>query len=263
VKPSALESVITCRVLSARAPASPSGMFVAQLHRRRALEGGQMNPDDFDLAENYRITRERLSVLVGGVEDASAVAVPACPGWSVHDVTAHLTGVVEDVLEGRLTRPPTDEETAAQVARRRGRPTSSVLDDWAEVAPGFEELLSRVRVWPAFLDVLAHEHDIRGAIGRPEGWDAAQVQVAAERLMALWEPPVRVLVQMEPAEMALGPDAVDGEPLRLTTTPFEAFRFRLGRRSAAQLRAMDWSGDPAPVLGGMTIFGPEPYDVVE
>jgi hypothetical protein len=41
------------------------------------------------------------------------------------------------------------------------------------------------------------------------------------------------------------------------------FRFRLGRRSPAQLRAMSWSGDPTPVLDHMVIFGPEPYDVIE
>jgi hypothetical protein len=26
---------------------------------------------------------------------------------------------------------------------------------------------------------------------------------------------------------------------------------------------MDWTGDPTPVIEGMTIFGPEPYDIIE
>jgi hypothetical protein len=53
------------------------------------------------------------------------------------------------------------------------------------------------------------------------------------------------------------------EILGLETTPFEAFRFRLGRRSRSQLENMTWRGDPSPVIDEMTIFGPEPYDLVE
>jgi hypothetical protein len=59
----------------------------------------------------------------------------------------------------------------------------------------------------------------------------------------------------------VGPD--DGEPVTLRTTSWEAFRWRLGRRSAAQLAAMDWSGDPSPFIGGLCIFGPASADVVE
>jgi hypothetical protein len=54
-----------------------------------------------------------------------------------------------------------------------------------------------------------------------------------------------------------------GEILILETTPFEALRFRLGRRSREQLSRLSWTGDPSPVLDAMAIFGPEPYDVVE
>ena len=46
------------------------------------------------------------------------------------------------------------------MARRRGVPTADVLVEWAEIAPAVEKLLTEVRVWPGFLDVLAHEHDI-------------------------------------------------------------------------------------------------------
>jgi len=26
---------------------------------------------------------------------------------------------------------------------------------------------------------------------------------------------------------------------------------------------MDWDGDPTPVLDDLTVFGPEPYDIIE
>ena len=49
----------------------------------------------------------------------------------------------------------------------------------------------------------------------------------------------------------------------LHTSRFEALRWRTGRRSRAQLAAMDWSDDPAPVLDHLYLFGPADADVVE
>ncbi len=46
-------------------------------------------------------------------------------------------------------------------------------------------------------------------------------------------------------------------------TRFEALRWRTGRRSRAQLAAMDWSDDPTPVLDHLYLFGPAAADVVE
>jgi uncharacterized damage-inducible protein DinB len=66
----------------------------------------------------YQETKERMVGLVVGLDDAGLkAAVAACPGWSVRDVVAHVVAVAEDWVDGRLTGPPTDEETAAQIAR--------------------------------------------------------------------------------------------------------------------------------------------------
>jgi hypothetical protein len=54
-----------------------------------------------------------------------------------------------------------------------------------------------------------------------------------------------------------------GTPLRLATSRFEAFRWRMGRRSRAQLAALDWSGDRSPVLDHPTIFGLSAADIIE
>ena len=48
-----------------------------------------------------------------------------------------------------------------------------------------------------------------------------------------------------------------------TTTACEAFRWRLGRRSRAQLRAMDRDADPLPFLDHLCLFGPTDHDLVE
>jgi uncharacterized protein (TIGR03083 family) len=229
--------------------------------------------DSFDLGEHYRLTRERLTALVGEIatsEEPAKVPVPACPGWSVHDVIAHLMAVVEDVLAGKLTGPPSDDMTAEQVARRQGKPTADMLDEWTEMAPTLEGLLTQVRVWPGFLDVLAHEHDIRGAVNRPEGRQSEEMCAASEWLMSNWEPAVPLLVKIEDRQYPLSVSedaapAAGGGPgdLCLTTSSFEVFRCRLGRRSPDQIRQLAWEGDPSPVLDRVALFGPEPYDITE
>jgi hypothetical protein len=241
-----------------------------------AVGPSRIDLDTFDLGAQYALARKRLSELLAGVEEPAEVPVPACPTWSAHDVLAHLVAVNEDVLAGKLTGPPSDEETAVQVARRRGVPTADVLAEWAEMAPALEALLTEVRVWPGFIDVLTHEHDVRGAIGNTDERESDQMWVASEYLVTNWHPPVQLVVRVGGREHLLGPAEKDtaqktaedrpedtGEILVLETTPFEAFRFRMGRRSREQMSDLSWTGDPSPVLDAMGIFGPEPYDVVE
>jgi len=87
------------------------------------------------------------------------------------------------------------------------------------------------------------------------------VKIGAKLLLGALQVPQPLVVGTEDHEVRVGPE--DGEPVTLTTTTFEAFRWRLGRRSPAQLAAMDWSGDPAPFLDHLCVFGPARADVVE
>lgn len=217
-----------------------------------------------DLALLYRDTRERLSGLVVGLDGPElATPVPACPGWSVSDVMYHLLGVVEDVMAGRLTKPPTETETAGQVARHRGTPVQAVVETWAELAPPFEELIGGAGVWPAVLDVATHEQDIRGALGQPGARDTEVVRLGAERLVALMQPSVPVRVVCEDFAARVGPEGSESLELELRTSRFETLRWRLGRRSRSQMRDLDWSGDPAAVIDQLYIFGPSPADILE
>ena len=215
-----------------------------------------------DLARLYRDTRERLTALVAGLDEAAlATPVPACPGWLVQDVVAHLAAVVEDALAGRLTGPPSEAETAVQVARYKGRPMLQTLDGWTAGAPRFEEAISALDIPPAVIDVASHEQDIRGALGRPGARDCPAVQQMAGWLLRGLRTPVPVRITVEDAEFRIGPS---GDPvLGLRTTRFEAFRWRMGRRSRNQLAALGWSGDPAPVLDHLVVFGPASCDVIE
>src|SRR5258708_5297454 len=85
----------------------------------------------------YREARLRVTELVTQLSRGElGTPVPTCPGWTVHDVLGHLTGVAEDAVEGRLSGPPDDAQTAAEVARYSGRSLAQVLDRWSGVAAG-------------------------------------------------------------------------------------------------------------------------------
>ncbi len=214
------------------------------------------------LSQLYGDSRVRLLALVSGLDEKGLAApVPACPGWRVRDVVAHLTAVGEDVLEGRLTGPPTEEQSAAQVARFRGRPFPEVLARWDELAPRFASAIDGFEVWPAVLDVATHEQDVRGALGVPGARDSDAVRLGSDRLLRWLRPPVPLRVMVEDGSYDLGPDGDD--VILLRTDRFEALRWRMGRRSRRQLADLDWAGDPSPVLDHLVVFGPAATDIDE
>lgn len=214
------------------------------------------------LSQLYGDSRDRLVALVTALDEPQlAVPVPACPGWRVRDVVAHLTAVGEDVLEGRLSGPPTEEQSAAQVARFEGSPFAEVLGRWDELAPRFAAAIDGFEVWPAVLDVATHEQDVRGALGAPGGRDTDVVRLGSDRLLSWMQPPVPLRVVVEDRAYDLGPEG-DGA-IVLRTDRFAAFRWRLGRRSRRQLAGLDWRCDPSPVLDHLVVFGPAATDIHE
>jgi uncharacterized protein (TIGR03083 family) len=210
----------------------------------------------------YQETREQITALVAGLDDAGwSTAVAACPGWSVRDVMAHLAAVAEDWASGRLAAPATDEETAAQVARFRGYDVAGILASWTDASAQLHHLAATAGLEPPLGDIVIHEHDLRGALGRPGARDSAAVRRISDELLTMLQPPVPLRVTVEDAEYRSGPDG--GDEIQLHTTRFEALRWRTGRRSRAQLAAMDWSGDSTPVLDHLYIFGPAGADLIE
>lgn len=216
-----------------------------------------------DLAGLYRDTRVRVADLVAGLDPAAhGTSVPACPGWTVRDVLAHLTAIPEDAVAGRLASLPDDKFTAGQVARFADVPVAEMLARWEANAPQFEEIIQAFKIWPAVIDVASHEQDIRGALGRPGARDCSAITHAAPNLASRLDLPIPVRIVTERGDYSVGP-AADEPALTLSTSEFELFRWRMGRRSAAQLAAMDWSADPSAILGQLTIFGPAATDIIE
>lgn len=215
-----------------------------------------------EIATIYLDAHHRIDALVRGLDDAEVSApVPACPGWSVGDVVRHLAASVSWAAEGRLRGLPTDEDTAAQVAELADVPVPEVLDRWALGAPGFAELLAGADIWPGAIDVVTHEHDIRHAVDRPGARDVDGVRRLADQLLAWWSPSRAVEVVLPDRSVRVGADG--GDVLRWRTDHFEVLRARLGRRSRAQLSALDWSDDPGPVLDELAVFPPASVDIAE
>lgn len=215
-----------------------------------------------DLGAEYRRGRERLSALLVDLPaERWDVPVAACPGWSVRGVVSHLLGTVEDALAGRITGPPPEEITAEQVARHADAAGPDLLARWAEAAPPFEEVVAAGEIWPAVMDVVSHEHDVRTALGAPGARDDRILAVAAVGLVGGLDAPWRLEVELPDGQVLVGggPDPVH----RLRTTPFEIVRLRLGRRSPEQVAALDWDPAPPADLTPLFIFGPRPTPLDE
>ncbi|OKH78320.1 hypothetical protein EB75_27790 [Mycobacterium sp. ST-F2] len=213
-----------------------------------------------DLVGLYQQTMDRITELVSAPDVSVDARVAACPGWSVRDLLAHMAGVAQDWAAGRRAAPPNDAQTAAQVARFDGAGVPDILRAWSEAAAALPRL-AREGIVPPLGDIVVHEHDIRDALGRPGARDSVALQCVSDQLLSKLVTPVPVRITVEDGDYRRGPDG-DSE-IELKTTRFEAVRWRTGRRSRGQMAAMAWSGDPAPVLDHLYMFGPTAVDLVE
>lgn len=243
----------------------------------------------------YAEGRERLTALVEGLsEDEAATPVPGCPGWSVHDVLAHVTGVCTDVLDGNIAGVATVPWTAAQVGARRDRKLTEILDEWRDAGPQVEAFADNFpgRVGPQWvLDLTTHEYDVRAALGRPGGRDSEGVRIGIDFLVTVGLHSTVTAHGLAPLEVRAGaqswvvgaggpalgssPEEIaaaagervaavlmgadpepPGDPTGiLEVDRFELFRALAGRRSAAQIRRYAWSVGPDPYVAAFP-FGP-------
>ena len=209
----------------------------------------------------YRSGHERLVTLVRALPAPDLDrSVPACPGWSVRDVVAHLAGLAVDATSGRLSGIPSDEWTAGQVSDRAGRDLESVVSEWADGVDAVVAALDAREMPPNIaMDVLCHEADVVEAVGAPAppaaGWAPAARSVAS-RVVGNLDGPGTLVVRTPEAEFTGG----DGEPTTVDVDGYELWRALFSRRSRAQVRAWDWSGDPTPWVDHFGVFGPRDDD---
>jgi uncharacterized protein (TIGR03083 family) len=191
-------------------------------------------------------------------DEVADVEVPTCPGWTVKDVIAHQASLFERYASG-------DEQAFGPgwgdkgVADRRERSLGECLSEWKQAIenPGdiFESRLAQVAV----ADVLAHEQDIRNALGKPGAQDDEAIVPSAMMALAFLEkkaeseslPPLKIVTDEIDHQIGSGEPAAT-----LHTSTFELFRTLHGRRTNDQMAAMEWEGDPGGWPSALFIFGP-------
>lgn len=184
------------------------------------------------------------------------------PGWTVRDVLSHIAGVSIDIVEGNVEGAATDPWTALQVERWRDTPVDELLARWEDaIGPAADGIEFVGEVRPVF-DCHTHEHDVRTAVGRPGNRDHEIVGVMAAGFSrsAVGRP---IVIRTPGGDTIRMPG--DGAPIELRgVTAFEFVRSRLGRRSAAQVRAWDWSAAPTDdELAAWFAFGPSEVPIDE
>jgi uncharacterized protein (TIGR03083 family) len=210
-----------------------------------------------DHAAAFRAVYERI---LGLVDESSAdVEVPTCPGWTVNGVIAHLAGFFTTFRSGD-PREVFDQDWGDRVvAERKDHSLDENLKELGDIIDDADDVFGSQMAMVAVADALAHEQDIRTALGKPGATDdeniVAAVQMglsfAGRKAEKAGLPALRIVT--EDIDQQIG----SGEPVAtLRTSTFELFRTIHGRRTPDQLRALDWTGDPGPWIPGLFLFGP-------
>jgi uncharacterized protein (TIGR03083 family) len=237
----------------------------------------------------YTTVQEELASLVLARADRSGVGVPACPGWSVRDVIAHVVGLARDAVTGNL---PTmdlleqwrddevvetrDRMTASQVDRVADLSIKDLVRDWQDLMAGLTSMLGGAIPFPdpaplglgpvLVTDLVIHDQDVRGALGVPHAPYGPASSLALATYCFAVDYRIRQLalpaleVRYGEKRRILG----NGEPAATVTGErFELLRAFGGRRSREQILAFDWEGDPSPYVGLLPAYGERADRLVE
>ena len=216
-----------------------------------------------DYGTTYRESMGRIMALVNNQNVDTSV--PACPGWTVKDVVAHLCGAIRDIAKGDTDDAGSEAWTARQVEAYRHRSLTDIGAEWhlrANSSPWAFQTFGQVMM----ADIISHEFDIRGALGNTQGRDMPAVTSAAlfylNALDYVFKEdsvlPLRILTEDKALELG------EGEPqASVEMSWWEAMRVSSGRRSREQVRALTWTGDPKTWLDHLFIFDPRDRDLVE
>jgi hypothetical protein len=203
-----------------------------------------------DNGKIWLATRQRVRDLLAGRTPAEMdKPVPAMPGLTVRDVLDGLVATGADALDGDIhaTYAAPDGERAPDA-----RTDAELLSAWDAQAAGIAALVrDDALAGRLLIDLVTHEHDLRGALDCPGARADDAVAIAVEllgsefaaRLRATGVPALRLTCEQWGYETA-------PPPVRaiLVADRFELFRGFTGRRSAAEVRRWMWSGDPGPYL---------------
>lgn len=207
--------------------------------------------------------RARVAELVRGASDSDLQRhVPACPDWTCLDLVRHMVGVGADVLDGDEPDDHHPDWTQAQVERRQEQSAAEVLDEWDELADDLVRWMLEHGSRP-LNDVVIHEQDLRGALGRPGAQESEGFAVVRDRMAARFgdavagRPPIALV---GPGWQWCSEGAVDDAETVLSAGDFDLGRALATRRTAEQLRSWVTRGDVEPYLDAFAGLGALPLD---
>jgi len=234
-----------------------------------------------EIQDVYASQQEALARLVLERIDRVDAPVPACPGWTVRAVVAHVVGLARDAVGGGLpvmdlleqwrddsVAGTRDAMTAAQVGLGADRSVEDLVAEWRELTVTMTPMLRGTVPFPEpapfglsaifVTDLTIHDQDVRGALGATRATDGPGPSLALAsygfgvdyRIRQLGLP--ALAVHYDGKERVLG----GGEPgAAVSSDRFELVRAFGGRRSRAQILAYEWSGDPGPYLPLIPAYG--------
>ena len=142
---------------------------------------------DAEVVQAYLEFRSRIVSLIREIPESQAsLPVPLCPDWEVSSLISHIVGIPEDIVAGRMDGVGTEAWTQAQVDRHEGESLAQLADISLSTAAEFDVVLPHI---PSpvnsqlVMDAIAHEHDLRHAVGRAGAQDSAAVDVALGYLL--------------------------------------------------------------------------------
>jgi uncharacterized protein (TIGR03083 family) len=229
--------------------------------------------------DTYVAARRRIIAVAEDLPaDRATRPVATCPGWTVHDVVAHLTGIADDVLAGRMAGLGSPGWTAQQVEARRERTIREVCAEWTSLSDAFDALL---RAQPplalaAAADAVVHELDLADALGRPIGGDDPTDPTTTGRSLGIRQAARRYaeLSAGRLAEAGLGSITiestegdlfVDGGPratCAVRAPALDLLEVFTGRRTLEQAVELPWTGDAEAVIPHLSPYGPLPVEPV-
>jgi uncharacterized protein (TIGR03083 family) len=124
-------------------------------------------------AEAYGRLREQMLAMVATADPTTPV--PACPGWTVKELLAHVAGVASDVLTGNVAEAGTEPWVQAQLDARAGQSLPTIADEWRATGPQVDDVCAQLgdAIAQLVFDTVTHEQDLRGALGQPGAMDGA------------------------------------------------------------------------------------------
>lgn len=188
------------------------------------------------VAISYAALRVRVIDLLRLTPESSGnTVVPCTPAWTVRQLAAHLVGVPEDILAGRMEGVASDAWTHAQVERFGHLTLTELADIFDASAPQIDVILQHIpqpAISQFVMDAVTHEQDMRSALGVDGGRDSTAIDVGVGFFLSLIE---------------VSDPPLFNELITSSASSWDILRSLTGRRTIEQMSSLGLNG-PAIAL---------------